>query len=246
MKKMKFATLLVALISLFSLSSCLSESSNDGYDVYAEVSLKPGSLGQYYLITDAGIIFYPENSTVLSSIQFKDGSYLERFVGAFKLSEGEVFDAYKNTYKVSEIAVNSTVPYKSMTTQPDTIKADHGIYDIHNNVWATNGYVNVPIYYYYSSASQVSVNDFNLYATGASQDTLFVTLKQSRAIDSSEYPVTTPQVISFSMPFNNYDFYTIYNEVQPKNDTLVIKISAKSYDNSETIVKTTKYKASQR
>ena len=245
MKKMKFAALFAALISVISLSSCLNDSSSDGYDGGAVVSLK-SYLGSYYYITDDGVSLFPENTNVLAGLKLKDGTYLERFYGVFKLSEGEAISPNKTSYKISELAISDYIVYQPMTTMPDTIKANHGIQDIDGKLWAANGYLNIPVLFFTSPTSKVNAYDFQAYATGASKDTLFVTLQQSRNIEANDYPVTSPQLLSFSMPFGKSDFENIFRQVQPKNDTLVIKVSAKVHGKNVPIVRTTKYKASQR
>ena len=47
MRNIKFAVIFAALISVLSFSSCLNDSNNDGYDAFAEVTLKSDGLVAY-------------------------------------------------------------------------------------------------------------------------------------------------------------------------------------------------------
>ena len=246
MRNIKFAVMFAALLSVLSFSSCLNDSNNDGYDAFAEVTLKSDGLGAYYFITDGGVTFIPENISVLSSILLKDGTYLKRFVGGFKLSTGEVYSPDKKSFKISSVAVSSSLIYQPMTTRPDTISGNYGIADVNSKLWAAYGYLNVPFTYYYSATSKINAYQFNVFATDAKVDTLYLTMKQSRNIENGEYYVTTPQVISYSLPFDKAEFINLYRNLQPKNDTIVIKLSAKVYGKDAPVIRTTKYKASQR
>ncbi len=245
MKKIKLAAIFAALVSMFTFSSCLDSSEGNSYDCVAIVSVKGSALGGYYLLSDDGVTFNPVSSTVLENIKLTDGTYLQRFYAAMKFQEGEVLGNEKKSYKITSVDVYGQIPYKNFNTQPDTLKGDFGIANISSAAWAANGYVNIPVTYYYPTTSNnaVNFNDFNLYATDAQQDTLYTVFQQTKERSASNAQAT--QLMSFKMPFDNSQFANYYYQLEPKSDSIVIKITAKILD-GKPLVKTAKYRYTSR
>ena len=110
-----------------------------------------------------------------------------------------------------------------------------------NNIWAKNGYVNIP--FTFKTTQTLTPDAFHLYVTGIEKDTLVTKFRQS--IGSENAYQTSGGVISFAMPFKDVEFNQLYRQLETKQDSIVIKVSAKG-ENGVTLVKTAKYKANER
>lgn len=240
MKKMKLAAIFAGLVSMFTLSSCLDDGdSGTNYDFYEIVTVEDGSMYGAVLKGDAwGYTYVPVSSTVLASLKDSEGNYYKRAQVGIKLMEGELISEGKKSYQISEIGVFGILNYKDFNLQPDTLKNDYALVSLetsNDKIWAINGYVNIP--FSFKTNTTLSLNDFHLYATGAKEDTLLTRFQQTKG-DESAYQ-TGSGLISFHMPFNNVEFYEKYYQLVPKNDSIVVKVTAKG-DNDQELVSTVK------
>ena len=236
MKKMKLAAIFAGLVSVFTFSSCLSDGEGGpNYDLYEIVTVEDGSIfGGTVLKGDwSGYTYNPVASSVLAGLKDPNGNYYKRVQVGIKLMEGEVITEGKKSYKISEAGLLAVLNYKDFNLNPDTLKNDYAMVsleDSKNKIWAVNGYVNVP--FTFKTKEQLSMNDFHLYAVSAKEDTLVTRLRQTKGADDAYQ--TGSALISFHMPFRG-EFYEIFNEVQPKNDTIVVKVTAKGENDKELI-----------
>lgn len=246
MKKMKLAAIFAGLVSVFTFSSCLNDGdSGSNYDLYEIVTVEEGSIffGGTVLKGDAwGYTYTPVASSVLAGLKASDGSYYKRAQVGIKLMEGEAITEGKKSYKVSEVGVLAILNYKDFNVQSDTLRTDYALVsleDSNNKIWAINGYVNVP--FTFKTKEQLSMNDFHLYAVEAKEDTLVTKLQQTKGADDAYQ--TGSALISFHMPFNDMKFRDIFDQVVPKSDTIVVKVTAKG-ENDKELVSTVKCSAS--
>ncbi len=242
MKKKKWAAGLVALVSMIGFYSCIdNDGSGFNWDAADYVTVKQ-ELGIAYLMTDNGVSLYPTTTSVLASLQKSTGEYYPRAIVYYKYAEGEAFDANKSSYNISAIVGGQILDTKEFTESPDTLEADYPITSLEypgwsTIVWAKNGYLNVP--FVTTVGTNVNVDDFNMYVTGVSGDTLITRFHQSGGGENSSESVGS--LICFKLPFNS----SAYNELVPTQDSIVIKVVAKGTNNQE-LVKTTKYRWSER
>ena len=231
MKKMKLAAIFAGLVSVFTFSSCLNDGdSGPNYDLYEIVTVEEGSIfGGTVLKGDAwGYTYTPVASSVLAGLKASDGSYYKRVQVGIKLMEGEAITEGKKSYKVSEVGLIAILNYKDFNVQADTLKNEYALVsleDSNNKIWAINGYVNVP--FTFKTKEQLSMNDFHLYAVEGADDAY----------------QTGGALISFHMPFNDMEFRDIFDQVVPKSDTIVVKVTAKG-ENDKELVSTVKCSAS--
>ena len=144
--------------------------------------------------------------------------------------------------KVSEVGLIAILNYKDFNVQADTLKNEYALVsleDSNNKIWAINGYVNVP--FTFKTKEQLNMNDFHLYAVEAKEDTLVTRLRQTKGADDAYQ--TGGALISFHMPFNDMEFRDIFDQVVPKSDTIVVKVTAKG-ENDKELVSTVKCSAS--
>lgn len=245
---MKLAVVFAALVSVFGFSSCLdSDGGGSSWDYADYVTVTQGYLGGTVLKTDGGLTLTPLSSSMLSCLSDGKSGYYTRGMVYYKLAEGEIVQEGKTSYNVS-IVDGGGIPYKGFNLNPDTLKADYSLTALEysnaglTKVWAKNGYVNVP--FYTKINKNVTLDDFHLYATGIKEDTLYTRFHQSGGGGDNAYQ-TTGTFISFGLPFNDPEFYQLYNQLEPKKDSIVIKITAKG-ENGTTLIKTTKYRMGER
>ena len=222
MKKMKWAVLFAALVSVFGFSSCLDSEEGTSYDLYEYVTVD-SYMGVATLVGDqSGITYIPTTTDVLASLQLEDGSYYKRALVAIQLAEEYVVG--KTSYSISGIQVYNYIPYKDCTMNPDTISGDYNFISLgtgNERPWVKSGFANVSFSVQIPNSTP-SLNDFNLYFTGASNDTLYAKLQYSKDNTSSAY-TTMSEMISFELP--SYD--PAYGQVMSK-DSIVLTVVAKS------------------
>lgn len=243
MKKMKLAVMFAALVSALTFSSCLngdgdSESSWDAADF---VTVKE-FYGSPCLLTDHGLTLSPASSSVLSKLVNGTSGYYPRAFVYYKLAEGEVFTEGKTSYNISAIVGGTILSSKEFNIAPDTLQADYSITsfdssDFGNSLWAKNGYINIP--FTTKVNSNTTINAFHLYATGVKEDTLLTRFHQDAGGENAYQ--SKGGFICYKLPFNN----PLYNQLEPKQDSIVIKVVAKG-ENNTTLVKTAKYRWSER
>lgn len=219
MKKMKWAVLFAALVSVFGFSSCLDSEEGTNYDLYEYVTVD-SYMGAATLVGDqSGITYIPTTKDVLASLELKDGGYYKRALVAIKLAEE--FVAGKTSYNISGIQVYNYIPYKSCTMNPDTLKGDYKFINLgagNEKPWVRSGFTNVSFSIQIPNATP-SLNDFNMYITGASNDTLYAKLQYSK--DNSAAYTSMSEMISFELP--QYD--PAYNQLN-RNDSIVLTVVA--------------------
>ncbi len=219
MKKMKWAVLFAALVSVFGFSSCLDSEEGTNYDLYEYVTVD-SYMGAATLVGDqSGITYVPTTKDVLASLELKDGGYYKRALVAIKLAEE--FVAGKTSYNISGIQVYNYIPYKSCTMNPDTLKGDYKFVNLgagNEKPWVRSGFANVSFSVQIPNATP-SLNDFNMYITGASNDTLYAKLQYSK--DNSAAYTSMSEMISFELP--QYD--PAYNQLN-RGDSIVLTVVA--------------------
>lgn len=224
MKKMKWAVLFAALVSVIGFSSCLDSEEGETYDLYEYVTVTTGYMGTYTLKGDqSGITYIPTSSDVIASLAMKDGSYYKRALVAIKLAEEYVVG--KTSYQISGIQVYNYVPYKDCTTEPDTISGDYDFVSLgtgNDRPWLKSGFANVTFSVGIPNSTP-SLDDFNLYFTEVSNDTLYAKLQYSK--DNSVPYTTMSELISFEL--SGYD--PVLNQIGG-NDSIVLTVVAKTKD----------------
>ena len=142
---MKWAVLFAALVSTFGFSSCLDSEEGESYDLFDYVTVTDGFMGSTALKGDnSGMTFTPVSSDVLASLQMKDGGYYKRAMVGIQLAEE--YSPGKSNYQISGIQVYNYLPYKTFTTQPDTISGDFNFLELgkgNEKPWVRTGFVNV-------------------------------------------------------------------------------------------------------
>lgn len=217
MKKMKWAVLFAALVMMVGFTSCLSNEEGESYDLIEYVTVSSSYMGYTALIGDqSGNTYIPTSTDVLAALKQTDGNYYPRALVAIKLTEP--FVANKPSYNVEAIQIYNYVPWKDATTNPDTL-ASKGDYDFSNlsNSWVKSGYLNIP--FEVLVPANPRLEDFNLYITSSSNDTLYTKLHYSK--DNTSAVNAMSEMISFRMPDYDDNYDALYN-----NDSIVVTVKA--------------------
>ncbi len=171
MKKINYGFWILCALLCGAFASCIDDDNDaESYYDFAAYLTVPGDYAMTSrLLTDNGITLYATNPSVIA---YKDGSYPERIYGYVKVL-GEIFDRenVKETYTVKLIEdYISPVITSGFTQQPDTLK-NFPVLKIFD-VWAANGYLNIPFNMYMSRIAPLS--SVNAYIDHSGNDTLYV------------------------------------------------------------------------
>ncbi len=229
MKKIKFIVLCLTLIMVPFLSSCIDNegSSSSSWDFSQCATVNQSYLGGgITLVTDNGLNLTLTNPSYL---KFKDGTYPTRIIGYYKLADGEVLKDGKTSYNVTIVSA-SVIVTKDFNQKSDTLKNSYNLTSI-DAFYIANNYITVSLSFPYANGNNVS---FDMYKQKVGNDTLYVTLNYSSGGSTGTAYYQAGQIpYSFKMP-------TYIDNIQPKNDSIWVKISAKS--TYETIVKSARCK----
>ena len=157
MKTLKISTLLVALASVFTFSSCLNDngggSSLPSYSSY--VTITGDAVFGYTFHSDFGCRLKPTTASVEEVLPGLSNTKVKRAVVAFDLVDqklqGQTLEAGK-TYDIilrSSYNANYALPtYQTVDMTDDAMAADtllnknQNITSVNNYIWAINGYIN--------------------------------------------------------------------------------------------------------
>lgn len=214
MKEMKtFFVTLILLVSV-SLTSCIDggDDSSSSWDLFKYGTVVQSALGGVAVYTDDGLTLSLSNP---SAIKYTDGTYPTRIAGYYKLATGETLQTGKTNYTVSFVTGNLIIT-KNFTQKPDTLKKNYSITSI-DGYYIANSYATLFLSFPYKTGSNVS---FDMYTQKVGNDTLYVALNYTNggSDDNSGYQVSQIPY-SFKLPSNI--------EIQPKNDSIWVKVSAK-------------------
>lgn len=239
MKKVKFAALFAAFVSVIGFSSCLGDDKTESYDLYDYVTLTDvaGSTSRLKsMISDTyGLTLEPQNESVIKALKLTDGSYYERAYVGVKLVED--IEPTRTKYTVSEMQVVEAIPYQGFNQNPDTLDAmgygNHGFTAVSKNTWAKTGFLTVPFELrVLDKHASTFYKDIHMYIDKASNDTLYTRLRYVREnMEGMAYQF----LMSFKLPKAN----PIYYQMRPKNDSIIIKVTApyNEFQNVESFAK---------
>lgn len=238
MKTLKFSTLLIALASVFTFSSCL-DSGNDDYGnrFRSYVTITNSGFG-YTFHDDVGCTLKPTAASIQAVLPGLATSNVKRAFVAFELVNDETTTQLLpgKTYDINLVQdyyANIPLPtYGTIrrnpnpaTAEADTLitKNNGQINYVNENIWAINGYVNAEMTIVYDGKTSPKMN---LYYNPNDVDATNNTLTLNVYFNSNEeYSYTQAQsVFSFDLPEE------VYNEFQADSINLVLKANLGSHD----------------
>ena len=159
---LKLSTLLVAIASAFTFSSCLNSGETSSYPTYSSYVTITGneSMG-YTFYSDFGCILRPTTESVKNALYYWNMPNCKRGIVYFDLASekeqvtelkpGQIYNIVLNANGYNQpIPTNDTYVY---TTAPDSlITKNERLQDVNKDIWAINGYVNALITINYDSS----------------------------------------------------------------------------------------------
>ncbi len=149
---LKISTLLVALASVFTFTSCMNSDSDSSYPTYASyVTISGDDIFGYTFHADFGPTLKPTAASVTQVLPGLKGSNVKRAYVTFDLASatengkdleaGKTYDiVLRESYYNRSIPTFATLPY---TEDADTlITKNTAINDVNKEIWAVNGYAN--------------------------------------------------------------------------------------------------------
>ena len=227
---MKWAVLFAALVSVIGFSSCLKSEEGNTFDLYEYVTIRTSGTSVTMKGDVSGRTFVPTSKDVVAALELKEGGYYKRALVAMKLAEAYV--ANQPSYKVSAVQVYNYLPYKGLNIASDTLDAKgHGDYKFLNlgsgdsKPWVSAGFVNVN-FGINVPTSTPSLDDFHLYITGVSNDTLYTKLRYVK--DNTTAYTSINELVSFEIP-STVMYDPAVNSILSK-DSIVVTVVAKGVD----------------
>lgn len=238
MKTLKFSTLLIALASVFTFSSCL-DSGNDDYGnrFRSYVTITDSGFG-YTFHDDVGCTLKPTAASIQAVLPGLATSNVKRAFVAFELVNDETTTQLLpgKTYDINLVQdyyANIPLPTYGTTRRnpnPATAEADTLISKnngqinyVNENIWAINGYVNAEMTIVYDGKTSPKMK---LYYNPNDVDATNNTLTLNVYFNSNEeYSYTQAQsVFSFELPSE------VHNAFQKDSINLVLKANLGSHD----------------
>lgn len=243
MKKMKttlkLSTLLIALVSVFTFSSCLNgsdDTNNAAY--YSYVTITGDSAFGYTFYADNGSILVPTSSSVEQVLPGLSNSNVKRAFISFDVVNGPE-DGQLQAGKSYQIVLassyysNYAIPtYQTLISREltDSLHTENErINNVNNNIWAVNGYVNAQLTLDYQQGTTFYLNT---YYTEEDIDIDNNTLNLNLYYNSkSEYTNSQgSSVFSFKLPeelkynFNTDSIKLVLNAITGYDDNQLSKV----------------------
>lgn len=230
MKTLKFSTLLVALASVFTFSSCMDNDNNDyGNRFYSYVTITGDSSFGYTFHSDYGCTLKPTSYSIQTVLPGLATSAVKRAMVAFELVGDETTTELHagQTYDidlVSDAYSNYAIPtYYTINTDDKPAALDSlmnknngHITSVNGNIWAANGYANAEMVLKYSPNANFYLNTYyNAEDVDAANNCLTLNIYYNSNTTNS---YTQGQgVFSFDLPEE------VYNTFQKDTIELVLK-----------------------
>lgn len=168
---LKLSTLLVALASVFTFSSCLDGDDGSSYATYSSyVTITGDNAFGYTFYADFGSVLRPTSASVMDVLPGLNGSNVKRAYISFDLASetengkdlkaGETYDIVLRQSYYANYAI-PTYQTVELTAAADTLlKNNERIHNVDKNIWAINGYVNAQLTVDYQQNQAFYLNTF--------------------------------------------------------------------------------------
>ena len=235
---LKFSTLLVALASVFTFSSCLNSNNDSTYPAYASyVTITGDQFLGYTFHSDFGCTLRPTSASVQEVLPGLGNSKVKRAYVAFDLASetendknlevGKIYDIILRQSYYANYAIPTYNTIKLTAASDSLITKNKYVQDVNKDIWASNGYVNALITINYQQNKTFSMNT---YYSEEDIDVANNTLNLNLYYNSnSENPSAQGQsVFSFRLPEE-----VIYNNHFSTDSITLVLNAISGYDNSQ-------------
>lgn len=238
---LKLSTFLVALVSVFTFSSCLDSSdTSERATYYSYVTISGDDMFGYTFYADFGSTLIPTSASVQEVLPGLGKSGAKRAYIAFDLASetenGQTLVAGQryNIIVRQDYAANYSVPtYETVMSREltDSLHTKNGhIQNVNNYIWAINGYVNAHLTLDYDQSKPFYLNTYyNAEDVDAANNTLNLNLYYN---SNSQYATSQgSSVFSFKLPEQvAYNFSTdsiklVMNAITGYDDSQLTKVA---------------------
>jgi hypothetical protein len=169
---LKFSTLLVALASVFTFSSCLNSNNDSTYPAYASyVTITGDQFLGYTFHSDFGCTLRPTSASVQEVLPGLGNSKVKRAYVAFDLASetengknlevGKIYDIILRQSYYANYAIPTYNTIKLTAASDSLITKNKSVQSIdEKNIWASNGYINALITINYQQNKTFSMNTY--------------------------------------------------------------------------------------
>ena len=168
---LKFSTLLVALASVFTFSSCLNSNNDSTYPAYASyVTITGDQFLGYTFHSDFGCTLRPTSASVQEVLPGLGNSKVKRAYVAFDLASetengqnleaGKIYDIILRQSYYANYAIPTYNTIKLTAASDSLITKNKYVQDVNKDIWASNGYVNALITINYQQNKTFSMNTY--------------------------------------------------------------------------------------
>ena len=236
---LKFSTLLVALASVFTFSSCLNSNNDSTYPAHASyVTITGDQFLGYTFHSDFGCTLRPTSASVQEVLPGLGNSKVKRAYVAFDLASetengknlevGKIYDIILRQSYYANYAIPTYNTIKLTAASDSLITKNKDVQNVDKDmIWASNGYVNALITINYQQNKTFSMNT---YYSEEDIDVANNTVNLNLYYNSnSENPTAQGQsVFSFRLPEE-----VIYNNHFSTDSITLVLNAISGYDNSQ-------------
>lgn len=230
---LKLSTLLVALASVFTFTSCMNSSDESGYPTYSSyVTIAGDDVFGYTFHSDFGATLKPTSASVAQVLPGLSGSNVKRAYVAFdlaseaengkELEKGKTYEiVLRESYYANYSIPTFTTVYK--TEASDTlVTKNQKILNVNKDIWAINGYANAQMTINYDQYKTFAMNTYYSEEDIDAENNK-LTLNLYYNSNSETYTGQATSIFSFKLPENlAYSFQA---------DTITLVMKAKTeYD----------------
>ena len=254
MKTLKISTLLVALATALTFSSCLETGNDTDYPSYSSyVTITGDATFGYTFYSDNGYTLRPTTSSVKEVLPGLVNSNVKRAMVAFDLlnnpesveplEAGKIYDVVLRTSYNSNYAIPTynTIDVTGDDIATDTLTTNNDpIYFLSkNNYWVANGYLNASMTVIYDPYKQFYMNTYYDYEkdVDVENNTLYLNLYYNN--NSATPQAQGTSIFSFALPIEVSDAFTsenvkvvlrtMTNENRTYNDSIVYNVALRDF-----------------
>lgn len=235
---LKFSTLLVALASVFTFSSCLNSDDSSNYPAYASyVTITGDQFLGYTFHSDFGCTLRPTSASVQEVLPGLGNSKVKRAYVAFDLASetengknlevGKIYDIILRQSYYANYAIPTYNTIKLTAASDSLITKNKYVQDVNKDIWASNGYVNALITIKYQQNKTFSMNTYySEEDIDVANNTLNLNLYYNSNSESQNDQGQS--VFSFRLPEE-----VIYNNHFSTDSITLVLNAISGYDNSQ-------------
>jgi hypothetical protein len=235
---LKFSTLIVALASVFTFSSCLESNDESTYPAYASyVTITGDQFLGYTFHSDFGCTLRPTSASVQEVLPGLGNSKVKRAYVAFDLASetengknlevGKIYDIILRQSYYANYAIPTYNTIKLTAASDSLITKNKYVQDVNKDIWASNGYVNALITINYQQNKTFSMNTYySEEDIDVANNTLNLNLYYNSNSESQN--AQGQSVFSFRLPEE-----VIYNNHFSTDSITLVLNAISGYDNSQ-------------